>query len=430
MTVEKQIFLSYSHKNSDVANEIDNTLYLRGVRLTRDIRDVRCSYSFKEFMENIRNHDLVLMLISDQYLKSQACMFEVLEFMKKSDYKQRIIPIVNDDVNFELKGIAYLEYWKEKRESLEENIKKHDVEKIKPLEEDRKKIERIENNIIDFIATIRDLKYIQFEKLGISYNEIYERIGLEVNESTRIDYDTITEEDVSFGLAKRYSTNILINKDYPKCEIKNALREIIFSLKADNDVIWVFFYNKLDDISNVNWFCRGYWVSPNLDQKWRPIGIKSNDQIEDIEIEWNDEYENLREICKSHSGTKNEVINWSNALLEKIIPIAKTAIEKFNQFQSSEIDEKEFLEYMHKNRQIVGELYLESGNGKYPPYECDEYIQHFHSLFAIADNMFLIHSKEHMNNWPKKNRIILMKQQKDHFYKILDDLIYEKKKIN
>ena len=125
MSNEKKIFLSYSHKNIDLANEIDSALYVRRIRVTRDIRDVKCSQSFKEFMKSIGNHDIVLMLISDQYLKSQACMFEVIEAMKESNYKERMIAIVNDDVCFDLKGIIYLEYWEEKRKLIEEAIKEH-----------------------------------------------------------------------------------------------------------------------------------------------------------------------------------------------------------------------------------------------------------------------------------------------------------------
>ncbi|WP_269848635.1 toll/interleukin-1 receptor domain-containing protein [Methanosarcina horonobensis] len=131
MIEEKQIFLSYSHKNMDLANEIDNTLRIRGIRVTRDIRGVKCSQGFKEFMKSIGSHDLVLMLISDQYLKSQACMFEVIEFMKESNYKQRVILIVNDDVNFDLKGILYLKYWEEKGKLIEETIKKTSSRKSK-----------------------------------------------------------------------------------------------------------------------------------------------------------------------------------------------------------------------------------------------------------------------------------------------------------
>jgi hypothetical protein len=40
MSDDKKIFLSYSHKNMDLANEVDNVLYMKGIRVTREIRDV------------------------------------------------------------------------------------------------------------------------------------------------------------------------------------------------------------------------------------------------------------------------------------------------------------------------------------------------------------------------------------------------------
>ncbi|OPY17702.1 MAG: TIR domain protein [Methanomethylovorans sp. PtaU1.Bin073] len=428
MSNDNKIFISYSHKNMDLANEIDNAIYKKGIRATRDIRDVKCSQSFKEFMKSIGKHDIVLMLISDHYLKSQACMFEVIEAMKESDYKERIIPIVSEDVCFNLKGIIYLEYWEEKRKLIENTIKEHRPEAIKPLEEERDEIILIENNIMKFIATIRDLKYISFKELNNQYTSLYEAIGIETaNIST--DYGVVTEKDVSFGFVRRCFINVLMDNAYPKCEIKEALKEIIFSLRQNNDVIWIFAYNKLDDIPKTNWFCRGYWVSPNLDQRWHPGKMEPNDQIEDIQIIWNDEYESRREIYKSHSGTKRELLEFADPLLKQVVPIAKTAIEKFNQFQNGNISDDEFLEYMQKNRQIVRELYSKSGERMFATYECEDFVQKFDNLFAIVDNMFLYYSKEHMNTWPTESKRVMMKGEIDRFYKELEKLHYERDKL-
>jgi hypothetical protein len=428
MSDEKKIFLSYSHKNMSLASEIDSALHIRGITVTRDIRDVKCSQCFKEFMRSVGSHDIVLMLISDYYLKSQACMFEVIETMKESDYKEKITTIVNDDVCFDLKGITYLKYWEEKRQLIEEAIKGHSREEIKPLIEEMDEIILIKNNIMEFIATIRDLKYIPFKELNKQYKELYKAIGLEADK-VPTNYNTVDERDVSLGFIRRHSTNVLINIDYPKCEIKEALKEIIFSLKLNNDVIWTYAYNKPDDIVTVNWFCKGYWVSSNLDQRWRPAEMRSNDQIEDIKITWNHEYESRREVYNSHSGTKNELLKFTDSLLKQVIPIAEAAIEKFNQFQNGEIDESEFLEYMHKERSIESELCSQSGERKFATYECKDYTQEFDNLFVIVDNMFLYYSIECTDTWSSENKRKMMSREKDSFYKKLNELQYERRKL-
>lgn len=355
-------------------------------------------------------------------------MFEVMEFMKEPDYKQRIRAVVTDDVNFDLKGIAYLKYWEEKRKLTEKAIAEHHQEAIKPLEEKRDEEKLIEKNIMEFIGTVRDIKYIPSKELSKSYNELYEIFGIEINDD-EIIYDIVNEKNVSTGIVRRCSINVLINKNYPTCDIKDALKKIVYSSKIDNDVIWIFVYNNLDDIPKSNWFCEGYWVSSMLDQRWRPANLGSNDQIEDIKIKWRPEYKSLKKVYQPYSGTKNELLKFTDSLVEQMVPIAKTAIKKFDQFQNGEIDEKEFLDYMYKERQIESELYTQSMERKFATYECNDYIQIFDGLFAIVDNMFLYYLTESTDAWSNEDKRILMNLDKNNFYKELDELKYERKKL-
>ncbi len=85
--------------------------------------------------------------------------------------------------------------------------------------------------------------------------------------------------------------------------------------------------------------------------------------------------------------------------MEQMVPIAKTAIKKLDQFQNGEIDENEFLDYMHKELPIECELYSLSMERKSATYESNEYIQRFDGLFAIVDNMFMYYSVECTDTW-------------------------------
>src|SRR5207249_7955720 len=59
------IFISYSWKNKDIADEIDNRFKSVGITMRRDIRDAGYRKSIKEFMQQIRETDFVLMIISE-----------------------------------------------------------------------------------------------------------------------------------------------------------------------------------------------------------------------------------------------------------------------------------------------------------------------------------------------------------------------------
>lgn len=102
---EKKLFLSYCQKDSDIANLIEGGLapHINGkARISRDIRDVEYHESFKKFMQTIETHDFVIMIISDNYLKSRNCMFEVLEVIKNSQFQKKLAFIVlsDDDIKY------------------------------------------------------------------------------------------------------------------------------------------------------------------------------------------------------------------------------------------------------------------------------------------------------------------------------------------
>jgi len=98
--VEKEttVFLSYCNKEEGLADIVD--LAFRGVSnltVRRWTRDVDYREDFKAFMKRVKEHDFVIMLISDNFLKSQACMYEVGELLSDNDFKKKLLFIVIDD---------------------------------------------------------------------------------------------------------------------------------------------------------------------------------------------------------------------------------------------------------------------------------------------------------------------------------------------
>lgn len=189
----KKIFISYSWANKDIADLIDDKFSEKGIKLTRDERDLKYKESIKEFMQSIGEHDHVIMLISDSYLKSPNCMYEVMEVMRDRKYKDRIIFILLRDEDkkyykdYEKKmsieekfrdlkigtnifnpiaRIEYIKYWEDKQEELDTKIKqiKEDIYKIQPLQE-LKRIRNILDNINEFMELLNDLKSETLDEL-------------------------------------------------------------------------------------------------------------------------------------------------------------------------------------------------------------------------------------------------------------------------
>lgn len=160
-----KIFLSYSWKNLNIADCLDILFNTKNITLNRDVRDVEYRQSIKEFMKHIRSSDFCLVVISEDYLKSINCMFEVTEFLKDDNYKDRILPLVQKDANiFDIKGKnTYIIFWQDKFNELNASMSHLDelnrVETINEL----KKIENIQRNIGEFLSVISDINTIIFD---------------------------------------------------------------------------------------------------------------------------------------------------------------------------------------------------------------------------------------------------------------------------
>ena len=183
------LFLSYCSKDECIADLIENTLNTEtnnGIIVSRDTR-VPYRRSFKDFMKSIPKHDYVLCVVSDSYLKSQACMYEVGEIVKSKTYKQKLLFIVLNEADRKyyskdydgevgatdiyggaIKKLEYTEYWKEKYYELEGKIdslddKEATASAIAELKEIKQIYRKDINVFLTFLA----------EYNGKSFEELY-----------------------------------------------------------------------------------------------------------------------------------------------------------------------------------------------------------------------------------------------------------------
>ena len=175
----ENIFLSYCQKDSDIADYLEEKLQplLEGkATISRDIRDVEYHESFKRFMNSIEKHDYVITLISDRYLKSRNCMYEMLEVVKDSNFSKRLVFIVISEKDRPLYKVEqelpieaavytatgqaeYSKYWTAEKHKLEREIEEignpvYAISQIKEV----KILEKILLDLSDFLEFVRDNK--------------------------------------------------------------------------------------------------------------------------------------------------------------------------------------------------------------------------------------------------------------------------------
>lgn len=126
---EKAVFISYAwgeetHEREAIVNQLDQSLQKRGLKIIRDKRDLGYKGMIRQFMEQIGEGDCVIVVLSDKYLRSKNCMYELVEIAENKDFINRVFPIVLSDAKIydAMDRIAYKKYWKQKKEDLNKEI--------------------------------------------------------------------------------------------------------------------------------------------------------------------------------------------------------------------------------------------------------------------------------------------------------------------
>src|SRR4029453_8619851 len=119
-----ELFVSYAWEpeSSAVVDRLQDALTQQGIRLIRDHEEERYKDSIRDFMRRIGRGKAVIIVISDKYLKSENCMFELVEVAKAESLRERVFPLVLSSANiYKATGrIGYVQHWEEEIRSLDQ----------------------------------------------------------------------------------------------------------------------------------------------------------------------------------------------------------------------------------------------------------------------------------------------------------------------
>ena len=160
-----EIFISYGWggESEKIVDQIYDEFVNRKYNIIRDKIDLGYKGNIAEFMQQIGKGKYVIVVISDKYLKSENCMYEMLELKKNGDVYNRIFPIVLGDAKIydEIDRIDYLNYWDDKVNELKKKVEtlRDAVGKVKVYEKINQyaDINRIIDEITDMLRNMNTL---------------------------------------------------------------------------------------------------------------------------------------------------------------------------------------------------------------------------------------------------------------------------------
>lgn len=160
-----EIYISYGWggKSEETVDLLYKKLIERQYNVIRDKVNLGYKGNIKDFMEQIGTGKYVIVIISDKYLKSENCMYEMLEIKKNGDYYDRVFPIVLGDAKVydEIDRIDYLNYWDDKVSELKKKVEtlRDPVGKVRVYEKMNQyaDINRVIDDITDMLRNMNTL---------------------------------------------------------------------------------------------------------------------------------------------------------------------------------------------------------------------------------------------------------------------------------
>ena len=190
------VFISFNNKSKDFVDSLYSRLSTEA-NIMRYEEKVLAWGSFIDFMNTIKEQDFAVLVISDAYLKSYACMYEVLKIMEETNWREKVLFVLmpdakpyNDD-----ERIGYINFWVEHCNNLESNLKELPKGTANTLFEKLEKCKYIRDSIEKFLSVVADSNC---PKIWDAIEEICERIR--ISKQSKFTYNLDSGDKVSIRL--------------------------------------------------------------------------------------------------------------------------------------------------------------------------------------------------------------------------------------
>lgn len=131
-----------------------------GLDVVLDKKDLGYRESIRSFMENLGQADAIIIVVSQKYLHSEYCMFELLQIYENKNILERIFPVVLDEVDIakSTDRLELVKYWEDQTSQLEDKIRElKSLSHIEGITEDLNLYNSIRNKIAKLTSILKDI---------------------------------------------------------------------------------------------------------------------------------------------------------------------------------------------------------------------------------------------------------------------------------
>ena len=173
--LKSRIYFSYAwgNESESLIDKLYASLKKDGFNVVRDKANLKYKGVISNFMKDIGKGNIVIVAISDKYLKSRFCMFELYEVyrncgLNKEDFMKKVFPIREEDINLSDASVIdhYDKFWKAEELKWEALIKDKSQNITTEQFAQYEIIRRIVSEIVNLLYFLSDINALDPELLA------------------------------------------------------------------------------------------------------------------------------------------------------------------------------------------------------------------------------------------------------------------------
>jgi len=236
-------------------------------------------------------------------------------------------------------------------------------------------------------------------------------------------------EDVSHNGAKRYAAVIMVDRHASRDALREVMKESLPTIRGAeyhrNDlvasrwkgteahVVWLYLAGTSEDARHSNWLARAQWIDPDLDESMKPVRLGGVEEQDGIEIEWNTQYDAMRQFLQSNAGSKGPLLDKIRQLVARAEPLWASAREELDALVRGDSTPDHFDEALERLRDPIDEIAQDSGDLPFPPEDLEDLDTAAHGFFGSLHNLALYYMDIGKEQWTHQQRVPLIRMALD-----------------
>jgi internalin A len=182
----REVFVSYAWRaDTAIVDALTDAMRARGMPVTRDKDELRYKDPIRAFMRRAGRSKAAVLVLSEPYLRSHNCMFELIQIAKGADLRGRVFPVVLDAaaIHDPIRIVGHIAYWESKIKELDEAMKGVEGSNLEGIRETLDLYREIRATIARLTDVLADMNHLTpAAHTGSGFAELAETVAARIGD--------------------------------------------------------------------------------------------------------------------------------------------------------------------------------------------------------------------------------------------------------